>query len=133
MFRKQPIELALLFLATSLLAACATQPTQVKADIPLVHSYYKQVSEQYNLQQAKIIPLENPVTGQAILIDQQRFEVGPEYFSALGQLCFKLHPVYQQASLSSPSRSICKTDDGWMALAPLVTFQPHNSDGFQQQ
>lgn len=124
MLRKQLISIITMFASMSLLSACASQPTQVKADIPLVHPNYQKslVSQSDSLGvAAKFIPSEGLIADQQVQLGTQRFRVGKSYLSALGAKCHKLYPMKDGIQLMSPPRSVCLSDSEWTALEPLVS------------
>ncbi|QJR81750.1 hypothetical protein CA267_013770 [Alteromonas pelagimontana] len=99
------------------LSGCASQPTSVEADIPLVHANLTQAAV---FDDAIFIPAGIYPTDQLIEVDNHSYQVGKKYWSARGQECRKLLLVDSSASVANVKRSMCKMDGRWLLLSPLV-------------
>ena len=108
------------------LAGCVSQPTEVKAQVPLVNAsqFTSLVSTQSsNLKgQAKAIPELEITIGKSKLVEGQRYYIADQYISALGLTCYKL--TAERKDLPPESRAVCQKDSYWILYPATIT---HNS------
>lgn len=106
------------------LAGCVSQPTEVKAQVPLVNaSQFASVesTQSSNLNgQAKAIPELRVTIGKSTLVDGHRYYVADQYVSALGLTCYKL--TAERKDLPPESRAACQKDSYWILYPATITL-----------
>ncbi|AXR05647.1 hypothetical protein [Salinimonas sediminis] len=121
------------FLAfVGLLAGCASAPSPVVANIPLVHANYTGAIEGSS---ASIMPGESIAPGNVITLDDKRWTVGPGYYSAAKQRCHPL--VHAEGSADTPAYSraqqlLCKKNSQWVRYSAVLNTQPAGNKGMAQ-
>jgi len=97
------------------LTGCASAPTAVEANVPLVHS-----SLAYTLERDAIIaPSTSTVVGQRVQLDGSTFMIDSAYISASGSECRRLR--LQSGDIAhNDERVMCQRRGQWVMLQPLV-------------
>ena len=115
----------------ALTTGCASAPHDAKASVPLVHPYLQSQTKSNSLlpvqfNPAKIMPgvntaSQNSSSAQTVTIVGNQYFVGGEYVSALGNTCRKLYSQNKNTSRTHVYRAICKYNERWQLLNPLVS------------
>lgn len=97
------------------LTGCASAPTAVEANVPLVHS-----SLAYSLERDAIIAPSNSVSvGQQIQLSGNAFMIDSAYISASGTECRRLR-LQSDSNRHDDERVMCQRRGQWVLLEPLV-------------
>lgn len=97
------------------LTGCASAPTAVEANVPLVHS-----SLAYTLERDAIIaPSASTSIGQQIQLDGSIFMIDSTYISATGSECRRLR-LQNNGNHHNNERVMCQRRGQWVMLQPLV-------------
>ncbi len=97
------------------LTGCASAPTAVEANVPLVHS-----SLAYSLERDAIIaPSDSTTVGQSIQLNGSVFSIDSAYISATGSECRRLRLQSDDTS-HDDERIMCQRRGQWVMLQPLV-------------
>lgn len=108
-------------------AGCVSQPTAVKANLPLVATgqsvQLKQTSSSTVEQQAKAIP-ELTISAGKTVIENTQYRVSEPYLSALGLTCYQLVALEQtnENASQTKSRTLCQKQNFWLLYPATTTF-----------
>ena len=115
------------FALVCLLAGCASAPGPVVADIPLVHTNYA-AAMQGDAIIAPGVKIEN---GAEVVLDNQRWQVGPGYHSAANQFCHEITPSGATATFQhTGTRSLlCNNNGQWRRYSTVLQHQSSSATG----